>query len=154
MESRPLDKSASSLPESKILFLTQESSADVADEALSAGALGYVVKAHAARELLTAVEAVCQGRMFVSGVISDRDCGRTADANAPANPACDDASLSQSPEKREIAGSHEVQFYPDDEAFVVGFAYSVKAALQAGNAVIVAATESHTKGLLRRLRET
>jgi len=52
-------------PESKILFVTQESSADVMQEALSLGALGYVVKAYAGRDLLAAVEAVCQGRQFV-----------------------------------------------------------------------------------------
>jgi len=53
-------------PHSKILFVSQESSTDVAQEALDLGALGYVVKAHAGRELLVAVEAVRQGRQFVS----------------------------------------------------------------------------------------
>ena len=53
-------------PHSKILFVTQESSTDVAQEALGLGALGYVVKAHAGRELLVAVEDVRQGRRFVS----------------------------------------------------------------------------------------
>jgi DNA-binding NarL/FixJ family response regulator len=53
-------------PESKIIFVTQESSADIVEEALSSGAIGYVVKAEAASELLAAVEAVCQGRQFVS----------------------------------------------------------------------------------------
>jgi DNA-binding NarL/FixJ family response regulator len=53
-------------PESKILFLSQESSVDVIEEAMNSGALGYVVKAHAATELLDAVEAVCHGRRFVS----------------------------------------------------------------------------------------
>ena len=52
-------------PECKILFLSQESSADVVQEALSSGALGYLVKAHAGNELLTAVETVCQGKQFV-----------------------------------------------------------------------------------------
>jgi len=53
-------------PESKILFVSQESSADVVQEALALGALGYVVKAHAGNDFLTAVEAVLQGRRFVS----------------------------------------------------------------------------------------
>jgi DNA-binding NarL/FixJ family response regulator len=52
-------------PQSKIIFLSQESSADVVQEALSLGALGYVVKTHAGSELLAAVEAVRQGRQFV-----------------------------------------------------------------------------------------
>ncbi len=56
-------------PGSKILVLTQESSADIAQEVLSLGVLGYVVKAHALSELSAAVEAVLQGKQFVgSGV--------------------------------------------------------------------------------------
>jgi DNA-binding NarL/FixJ family response regulator len=51
---------------SKILFVTQESSAEVVRECLRLGALGYVMKECAARELLLALEAVCQGRQFVS----------------------------------------------------------------------------------------
>jgi DNA-binding NarL/FixJ family response regulator len=53
-------------PKSKILFLSQESSADLIEEAMNSGAMGYVVKTHAASELLDAVEAVRQGRKFVS----------------------------------------------------------------------------------------
>jgi DNA-binding NarL/FixJ family response regulator len=44
-------------PESRILFVSQESSADVVREALSTGAFGYVVKAGVS-DLLTAVKAV------------------------------------------------------------------------------------------------
>jgi DNA-binding NarL/FixJ family response regulator len=46
------------VPEARIIFLTQESSADVAHEALSSGAQGYVVKAHAGSELLAALEGL------------------------------------------------------------------------------------------------
>ena len=53
-------------PESKILFVSQESSADVVQEAFSLGALGYLGKTDAGSELLIAVEAICQGRRFVS----------------------------------------------------------------------------------------
>jgi DNA-binding NarL/FixJ family response regulator len=53
-------------PECKILFMSQVSSADVVREAFCLGAMGYVVKAYARRELSAAVEAVCQGRQFVS----------------------------------------------------------------------------------------
>ncbi|HEX4920630.1 MAG TPA: response regulator transcription factor [Candidatus Bathyarchaeia archaeon] len=55
---------------SKIVFLTQESSPDVVQEALGLGALGYVVKAHAGRELIAAVEAVSEGRLFVSAGVA------------------------------------------------------------------------------------
>jgi DNA-binding NarL/FixJ family response regulator len=53
-------------PQSRILFVSQESSADVIEEAMNSGALGYVVKTQAASDLLAAVEAVREGRTFVS----------------------------------------------------------------------------------------
>jgi DNA-binding NarL/FixJ family response regulator len=53
-------------PQSKILFVSQESSPDVIEEALSFGAMGYVIKAHAGSELQVAIEAVREGRQFVS----------------------------------------------------------------------------------------
>jgi DNA-binding NarL/FixJ family response regulator len=51
-------------PDCKILFLSQESSVDVVQEALSVGATGYVVKTHAGSYLLFAVEAAREGRHF------------------------------------------------------------------------------------------
>jgi DNA-binding NarL/FixJ family response regulator len=53
-------------PGSKILFLSQESSGDVIQEALSMGAMGYVVKAQVGSDLLEAVEAVILGKAFVA----------------------------------------------------------------------------------------
>jgi DNA-binding NarL/FixJ family response regulator len=55
------------VPESKIIFLSQESSAEVVQEALSLGAWGYVVKTRAGSELLRALESVVSGKRFVSG---------------------------------------------------------------------------------------
>src|SRR5260370_21879693 len=60
-------------PESKILFVSQESSADVVQEALRIGALCYVVKSHAGIELLAAVEAVRQGKQFIGRRFSGHD---------------------------------------------------------------------------------
>ena len=54
------------VPESKIIFLTIETSADMVQEALSVGARGYVVKTMAESELLTAMEAVLLGTTFAS----------------------------------------------------------------------------------------
>jgi DNA-binding NarL/FixJ family response regulator len=56
-------------PDSKIIFVSQESSPDMVHEALSFGALGYVLKARAGIDLLAAVEAVVQGRQFVSSCL-------------------------------------------------------------------------------------
>jgi DNA-binding NarL/FixJ family response regulator len=56
-------------PRAKILFLSQESSAEVVQEALSLGALGFVIKMHAAGDLLLAVEAVLRNEQFVSRLL-------------------------------------------------------------------------------------
>jgi DNA-binding NarL/FixJ family response regulator len=52
-------------PESKIVFLSQESSADVIEEALNSGGTGYVVKTNAGSELLDAIDAIRTGGQFV-----------------------------------------------------------------------------------------
>jgi len=70
-------------PASKIIFLTQNSSADVVKEGLSLGAWGYVLKTRAALDLLAAVDAVLEGRQFVSGGLS---CHNFTDAS-PRPPA-------------------------------------------------------------------
>ena len=52
--------------ESKIIFLTQESSVDLVQEALSLGALGYVIKNMVLTDPFAAVETVLSGMTFVS----------------------------------------------------------------------------------------
>jgi DNA-binding NarL/FixJ family response regulator len=58
------------VPESKIIFVSQESSADVVQEALELGAWGYVLKAMAATDLRAAVQAVIDGQRFVGRGLS------------------------------------------------------------------------------------
>jgi len=53
-------------PGLEILFVTQHDSPQMMREALEAGARGYVVKSNAARDLLEAVEAVSQHRVFTA----------------------------------------------------------------------------------------
>jgi DNA-binding NarL/FixJ family response regulator len=136
-------------PESEILFVSQESSSDVAQEGLSLGARGYVVKARAASELLAAVEAVCQGRHFISSGLS----GHLTDASASHHGCRNEVLQPLAPNKVGITRSHEVEFYSNDAAFLVGFTRFIESALLAGKAVIVASTESHQKSLLEKLRE-
>lgn len=54
------------LPGTKIIFLSQESSADIVQGALDTGALGYVIKTEAENELLNAIESVLDGKIFLS----------------------------------------------------------------------------------------
>jgi DNA-binding NarL/FixJ family response regulator len=65
-------------PNSRIIFLTQETSADLVHAALNLGALGYVNKLRAGADLLVAVETVMQGKQFVSSGL---------DGHAELNPA-------------------------------------------------------------------
>ena len=139
-------------PKSKILFVSQESSSDLVQETLALGALGYVVKSDAGKELLTAVEAVVQGRHYLSSGLSSQNRADATDTQAIRS-LTQAASPIAGTEKKCIPRSHEVEFYSDDAAFVVGFAVFIEAALRAGSAVIVIATELHRKSLLQRLPE-
>jgi DNA-binding NarL/FixJ family response regulator len=140
-------------PRSKILFLSQETSGDVVDEALRLGAPGYIVKAHAGSELLAAVEAVLQGEQFVGSGVADYVLSEFRGAQAPGRSKETFASIAPplSQESR-VTRCHEVQFYSDDASFLAGFVRFVETALAAGNAVIVVATESHRNSLLQRLQ--
>jgi DNA-binding NarL/FixJ family response regulator len=53
-------------PTSKILFVTENRSREVAEEVVRSGFGGYVAKSDAASDLLPAVESVLQGKQFVS----------------------------------------------------------------------------------------
>ena len=59
------------VPESKIIYLTAETSAKVVEVALRMGAEGYVLKINVNRDLLVAVEAVMSGKRFVSERLTD-----------------------------------------------------------------------------------
>jgi DNA-binding NarL/FixJ family response regulator len=137
-------------PESKILFVSQESSADVVQGALATGARGYLPKADAGSELLEAVDAVLQGGQFVGRRFSGHDFGGATDARTaqefPANGVS--APLQQNIENYR----HQVRFYSDDEYFLDSFTLFIGAALKTGKAVIVVATESHRDSLLPRLQ--
>jgi DNA-binding NarL/FixJ family response regulator len=60
-------------PNSKIVFVSQESSADIVQEAFRSGGLGYVLKSHAGIDLRLAVEAVRESRFFVSSGLLGHD---------------------------------------------------------------------------------
>lgn len=53
-------------PETKIVFLSQETSPEVILEALGVGSCGYVVKSRAGNDLLAAVQFVLGGKRYVS----------------------------------------------------------------------------------------
>jgi DNA-binding NarL/FixJ family response regulator len=140
---------------SKILFVSQESSADIVQLVLSSGARGYVVKMDAGRELLPAVDAVLRGEQFVSNRFAGHDFTGASDIAASDEGASEDfRSKEREPLLRDkgIARRHEAEFYSDDGSFLDGFTRFIGAALMVGKAVIVVATESHRDSLLMRLQ--
>jgi DNA-binding NarL/FixJ family response regulator len=64
-------------PSAKIVFLSQESSIDIVREALSFGAMGYILKANAARDLLAALEAVVRGGQFITSELTHRSFSKS-----------------------------------------------------------------------------
>jgi DNA-binding NarL/FixJ family response regulator len=139
-------------PKSKILFVSQESSADIVQAALETGAKGYVVKADVGSELIPAVDAVLRGQTYVSKSLSGH--GLT---NVPDRSAIHLVEMRHGLETRREQGlqrtrHHEVGFYSDDRSLLDGYTRFVGAVLKSGNAAIVVATELHREKLLARLQ--
>ena len=116
-------------PDARVLFMSQESSPDIVRQALSLGAHGYIHKASAGTDLLPAIDAVLDGRRFVSRSVAFPE---PADAPAPRR--------------------HEIVFCSDDAGIVDSFSRFIAAALSAADAAIVLATTPHRTRLLQELR--
>jgi DNA-binding NarL/FixJ family response regulator len=114
-------------PHARLLFVSQESSAEVIRETFRLGAQGYVQKLSAASDLLPAIDAVLRGQRFVSRALESTQ-----------NP---DGHL-----------RHEVQFYSDDSVLLSSFTRFIAASLTADSAAIVLATNSHRESLAQRLK--
>ncbi len=54
------------LPNTRFIFLTVSEDADTAEEAIRRGAYGYVLKKSAAAELFKAIQAVANGRYYIT----------------------------------------------------------------------------------------
>jgi DNA-binding NarL/FixJ family response regulator len=128
-------------PKSRILFLSENRSWDVAEEALRAGANGYVVKSAAKSEFMPAVQAALEGKQFVS-------------INLMGHFITEPIAMHKEtvPQRIGIARYHEAGFYSDETYFIADFKTFIAAALKARNSVIVIATDSHRDSLLKNLR--
>jgi len=54
------------VPDCRILILSQESAAELVEEALALGTRGYVLKTYVHRDLLAALKTVLEGKLFCS----------------------------------------------------------------------------------------
>jgi len=137
-------------PNSKILFVSQESSVDVVHEALHLGAQGYLLKADAGGELLPAVYEVLQGRQYLSRRLRPHAINKIHDEY----PAASLRSKEHLPLlwKGDIVRVHKVAFQRDDASIVDDFTRFIEFALKMENPVIVIATESHRTNLRQRLQ--
>jgi DNA-binding NarL/FixJ family response regulator len=137
-------------PKSKILFVSENRSWDIVEEALRTGAGGYVVKSDATGELLPAVEAVLKGKQFVSASLAGNDLTgpkdeHTADHNSG-------GVVPPFPPQNVWIARHEAGFYSDDRFVLDDLTQFIGAALKAGNSAIVVATKSRRDSLLPRLQ--
>lgn len=138
-------------PNSKILYVSQELSPDVAQEALHLGAQGYLLKADAGGELLPAVDAVLEGRRYLSRRLRPHVISKTLnDSRADSLRSKEHPSLP--PQQGDIVRVHKVAFHPDDESLVDDFTRFIEFALKRENPVIVIATEPHRTNLRQRLQ--
>ena len=135
---------------SKILFLSENRSSDIVEEALSTGARGYVVKSDAANDLLPAMKAVLEGKRFVSASLT----GLNGPSDSQTGTRLDRDNVATVIPIRNMGSTrhHEVGFYSDDGSFLGEFTGFIAAALRGGKAVIIVATESHRNNLFTRLR--
>jgi DNA-binding NarL/FixJ family response regulator len=139
-------------PKSTILFMSQESSVDVVQEALTLGALGYVVKEDAGKELLTAVNAVVHGDRFVGNRFAGYDLTGTSNTSNSKSNRRNEGLASVEDQNVGIARRHELGVYSNDEFFLDGFTDFIVAALKVGKVVILIATDLHQSDLFQRLQ--
>jgi DNA-binding NarL/FixJ family response regulator len=137
-------------PNSKILFVSENRYSDVVEETLRLGALGYVVKSDAARDLLPAVEAVLQGKEFVSASVSADHVNDRTDEHTAVHVS--GKKVGPLPPHNPETVDHKVVFHSDDRHLLDEVSQFIGTALKAGNAAIVVATEAHRHGLVGRLR--
>jgi CheY-like chemotaxis protein len=141
-------------PESKILFVSQNLDFDVALATLDAGGFGYVVKSDAERELLTAVEAVMAGKRFVSALLASQDLAGVLAPRAPIRRRSEESvelPAGRCTRNETFSHVHEVEFYGDDESFLVRCSRFIGTALARGDAAVVFMNSSHRDKLRQKL---
>jgi hypothetical protein len=103
-------------PGTRILFVSAHHSWDIVEAAMVAGARGYMLKPELGRDLLPAMQAIADGKRWLSSTL----IGRGAQARH----------------------RHEVALYSSDTALLDGHARFVATALNAGKSAIMVVTDA------------
>jgi len=117
------------VPDAKLMFVTNESSLDVVEQAFKRGAHGYVYKPRTRRDVLPVFDAILRGGGFVSGGLE-----RVARGDSLAS------------------HRHDLLFCSSDAVLVDAFSRSIAGVLSEGNVVIALVTEAHDVSLKQRLQ--
>jgi DNA-binding NarL/FixJ family response regulator len=117
------------VPYAKLMFVTNESSLDVVEQAFERGAHGYVYKPRMRRDVLPVFDAIIRGSRFVSGGLE-----RVAGGDSLAS------------------HRHDLLFCSSDAVLVGAFTRFIAGVLSEGGAVIALVTEAHDISLTRRLQ--
>jgi len=112
------------VPDAKLMFVTNESSLEVVEQAFRTGAHGYVYKPRAHRDLLAVLNAIIRGGRFVSGGLE-----RIAQGDSLAS------------------HRHDVVFCSSDAVLVGAFSRFIAGELRKGNAVVAVVTTAHERSL-------
>jgi DNA-binding NarL/FixJ family response regulator len=115
-------------PHSRILYVSQESSIEIVEEAFALGASAYVRKAQASTDLPLAIEVVLTGGRYVSPSL--KFCCVDVQARI----------------------QHDIFFCSDEAAIVDHVAGFISVALRKGNPAVVWATQVRRESLTRELQ--
>lgn len=112
------------VPDAKLMFVTNESSLEVVEEAFRRGANGYLYKPRVQRDVLPVLEAIIRGGRFVSGGLE-----RIARGDSLAS------------------HRHDVVFCSSDAVLIGAFSRFIAGELSEGNAVVAVVTAAHERSL-------
>ena len=116
-------------PETRVMFVTNESSVEVMESAFRKGAHGYVYKPRAQRDVLPVFDAVIRGGRFVSGGLERIERGDSLASHR-----------------------HDLLFCSSDAVLVEAFTRFIAGQLSEGHSVVVLVTDAHDVSIRRRLQ--
>ena len=112
------------VPDAKVMYVTNESSLEVVEQAFRRGAHGYVYKPRTHRDVLPVLDAIIRGGRFVSGGLE-----RIAQGDSLAS------------------HRHDVVFCSSDAVLIGAFSRFIAGQLREGNAVVAVVTAAHERSL-------